>query len=143
MLTLAELNEMVIADRNKIGALVDSYKREERLGTYKLRWALENQWCMNYDTAVSEQTDNIGSYVPTLLITIEHGMIRLPMAPGAAISRYGEIKTAIEVWIAGNGPWPEPKTEEMETVQPEPPPVLPPVPPPPPPERDIRTGIGI
>jgi hypothetical protein len=114
VLTLAELNASIIAERNRIGATVDSYQREERRGVYRVRWGIRHRTDAN-DDVIFQDTHDL-SYRPDIFLLVDHlRVVRLDRMPGWIISRFGEIKTALEAWIAGNGPWPEPKEETVES----------------------------
>jgi len=111
-MSLEELNATVGSETNKINALVSSYRREEPHGIYKIQWGLTR----GYDAFDYAVGDGGGpeNFIPLLFAAADQGRLLLQKMPGAVISRFGEIKTALELWIAGNGPWPEPKEETVD-----------------------------
>jgi len=112
VLTLAELNMCIKAEQQRSLDRVDAYLREEKHGEYVIKWWVGSKWG-GFDFAVFEPKDRLEQF-PSLAIMGQTGWLKVDQAPGTLISRYGEIKTAIELWIAGNGPWPEPREEKAD-----------------------------
>ena len=137
MLSLFELNEKAKWAKKTIDDFEKSYRREEWIGRHRIQWSIGRTDYLDMfgDIANSQ-------FTPILIVVTDKLPLMVERIPGVCISRLGEIKTAIELWIAGAGPWPEPREATMETI-PEPPPVLPPAPPPPPPERKTTVSMRI
>jgi hypothetical protein len=107
-MTFEEFKATLAQQYDAIRDLVASFAREETFQNFTIRWFM-GEFYDHWTICDPDPGSACHRFMPALVPLKEGDAINLRNLVGPMLSRYAEIKTALEAWVAGTGEWPEPK----------------------------------
>jgi len=111
-MTFEEVKRLLVEQSNAIEAILESFTKQEETHGVIFRWNLFPYYAAGAIGRIddAERGHVLEPRLPALYVMDgRRQLVELSALSGHALARYAALKIALEGWLAGTGPWPEPE----------------------------------